>query len=128
MILRRQKTSPLTADELDDNFKELAEGIAAIKKLLEAKPALPEGVKSIRQAGDELYFLGTYGSDLGTVTLPKILPTPRGEWHAQEYYHLNDWVVNKNKTYACIKSHVATAFDTDQATHWRLVLDPAMKI
>lgn len=127
MILRRQKTAPLTVEELDNNFQEIADAIAAIKAQLAEKPTPPEGIKTIEQAGDVLHFLGTYGSDLGTITLPKTTPQLRGEWKTQEYYLVNDWVVHAHKTYACIKNHVATTFEDDLPTNWRVVLDPVAR-
>jgi len=127
MILRRQKAVPLTADELDDNFQELFDGIASLKKQLDGKPLLPEGIKAIEQSGDVLHFVGTYGSDFGSIALPKIAPTHRGDWKTKDYYIVNDWCVFKNKTYACIKNHVATTFDSDQQSAWRVVIDPVQR-
>ncbi len=121
MIYRSEKGEPLTFHELDGNFKELYELIHTLIKKDEAKTLVPEYLKEIKQEGQNLYFKGSVGSDLGVVTLPVVMPHPRGAWKKDEYYLINDWILFEKSTYACIKSHVAEAFEK-QKEFWVMVV------
>lgn len=101
--------------------------IKALEQNQEKERALPpEVIKEIKQEGEELYFIGNYGSHFGHVLLPKIMPNPRGKWQKDEFYTVSDWVVFEHKTYACIKTHVALVFESEQ-DNWRLVIDPKLE-
>lgn len=113
MIYRSEKGEPLTIEELDGNFRELAERVQKLENTIHEQHPM-DGLKEIRQEGDRIHFISTMGHDLGFVTLPKIHPTMRGQWKENMYYCINDWVIEERRTYACTQSHVSTTFEKDQ--------------
>lgn len=111
LTLRKKKGSPLTVEELDNNFLYL-------KKLISKKsdPAkYIESVAKVEQVGNHIKFIGTLGTELGTVQLPTPQPM-RGDWQPETNYEAGDWVRLKQHIYACIKSHKSTEFNEDNFT------------
>lgn len=62
LVLRREKSGPLTSDELDGNFESLEERIRS----LEESPTQGEGIAQIIEDGSKVWVLGSYGNDLGS--------------------------------------------------------------
>lgn len=65
LTYRHKKGSPLTAEELDGNFKELEERIQTLEN------HMGEILGKIELEGDQLSFIGSHGTNFGTVSLPK---------------------------------------------------------
>lgn len=64
---RSEKGSPLTSDEIDTNFRELATRLTHLEDHTETA----EGLDKIHLEGDQLTFTGTLGKTFGTFTLPQ---------------------------------------------------------
>ena len=62
LVLRREKSGPLTSDELDGNFESLDERIHSLEESL----TQGEGIAQIIEDGPHVRVLGSYGSDLGS--------------------------------------------------------------
>jgi hypothetical protein len=118
IIYRHQKKEPLTIEEMDGNFAHLEARV----KNLEAKPPLAEGIAAISQEGDQLTILGTFGTVLGKVTLPKAIPNLRGKWQPKTAYRVLDWVQVKQGLYSCMTPHTSTEFEADER-NWVLVFE-----
>lgn len=118
IVYRYQKGEPLTIEEMDGNFKSIEERI----EKLEITPFLGEGISKINQEGDRLSFLGTFGTALGCVTLPKAFPVPRGKWQPETAYRLLDWAQMERCVYSCVKPHTSTQFKND-LENWVLVFE-----
>ena len=117
IIYRAEKGSPLTAQEIDDNFKELETRIAT----REEQEEVAEGLGKIHVEGDQIHFQGTFGKDFGTFTWPQTTLNPRGAWIRQTPYKKLDLVTFENSLYCCREDHVGTTWDKDQAC-WKLIL------
>lgn len=75
LIYRDEKGSPLTIQEIDGNFRELETRINTLSDAQEQT----EGLGKISIEGDQIRFTGIFGTDFGSVTLPKAqlnLPSP----------------------------------------------------
>ncbi len=97
---------------MDANFKQLEERL----DMLEKGPLMAEGIKAIRQDGDQLIIESTEGRMFGPFHLPKYLPTVRGKWLAGVKYTWGDWVNYNKFLYFCIKNHTSETF---QSEHWQ---------
>lgn len=118
IIYRKQKGSPLTIEEMDENFAQLERRLHDI----ETVPSLAEGIKEIKQQGDQLTIFGTHGSVFGPFILPKYLPNPRGSWLTNTRYAFGDWVNYKESLYFCSHGHTSESFEKE--THfWTLLLE-----
>ena len=120
IVYREHKGAPLSTQEMDENFKHLDERLAA----LESEPLMVEGIKEIRQEGDQLIIEGAFGRTFGPFVLPKYLPNVRGEWTADVRYAYGDWVGHKKALYFCKIAHVSAAFET-QAECWQVMVGEA---
>ena len=114
---RKEKGSPLTVQEIDNNFKELETRLNALEEHSEDV----EGLGKIHVEGDQLHFQGTFGKDFGTFTLPQATLNPRGPWIPQTPYKKLDLVTFANALYYCMEDHQATAWDEDKP-FWKLIL------
>ncbi|MBA4749564.1 MAG: hypothetical protein H2057_02975 [Alphaproteobacteria bacterium] len=116
MTLSRNKGSPLTFEELDQNFEELDKKV----KHLEETSLPGEGLKEIIQEGDELIFESTFGRNLGRARLPMPLFHHKGVWKAQTSYVYGSLVTWQNKVYCCHTSHVSEEILSEHM--WSLLL------
>lgn len=114
---RSEKGSPLTVQEIDGNFKELEQRI----NTLENHPEVGEGLGKIHVEGDQISFLGTFGTDFGTHSLPKTNLNPCGTWATQMAYKKLDLVTAENALYCCIIGHISTTWPQDSPC-WKQVL------
>jgi hypothetical protein len=114
---RTEKGAPLTADEIDGNFRELVARI----KVLEAHLESGEGLGQILVQGDQMTLIGTFGKEFGTFTLPKAVLTPRGPWLPQTPYQKLDLVTYENGLYCCAKDHPSTTWEHD-APLWQCII------
>lgn len=116
IILSKNKGSPLTFEELDQNFEELDKKV----KHLEETSLPGEGLKEIIQEGDELIFESTFGRNLGRARLPIPLFHHQGVWKAKTSYVYGSLVTWQNKVYCCHTSHVSEEILSESM--WSLLL------
>ena len=117
IIYRAHKGAPLTIEEMDSNFEHLERRL----EHLETSPLVAEGIKSIKQEGDQLTILCTLGCVFGPFTLPKYLPNPKGAWQPKVRYVVGDWVNHNKAVYFCKQGHSSEAFD-GQKECWQFLL------
>jgi hypothetical protein len=111
------KGSPLTPDELDDNFKTLQERI----QVLEDIKFYGEGISRITQTDSGLSIHGSLGSVWGPFSLPRHVPQFHTNWEAGKTYGQGDWLMHERKTYLCTKSHVGKTLAEDLTQNWQNV-------
>jgi hypothetical protein len=117
IVFRQEKGSPLSIEEMDGNFKDLHERVI----FLENHPLQAEGIGKIEQEQDLLKITGTFGSNLGTFILPKVLPRLCGMWKEQTMYRQTDWVQKEKNLYVCTHSHQSENFSEDlKKDYWVL--------
>ncbi|MBA3813258.1 MAG: hypothetical protein H0X26_02005 [Alphaproteobacteria bacterium] len=118
---RAEKGSPLTAREIDDNFRELETRLAAIAD----NPEGGESLGKIQVEGDQIHFRGTFGANFGTFTLPKASLNPRGPWLPQTPYKKLDVVTiqnaAENSLSCCIADHISNVWAQD-SSFWKSLL------
>lgn len=117
LIYRAEKGSPLTAQEIDNNFKELESRLLTLEEQAETT----ESLGKIHIEGDKIHFKGTFGKDFGTFTLPHPTLNPRGGWVMHTPYKKLDVVTFDNSLYCCTEDHLGTTWEKDQA-YWKLLL------
>ena len=110
IVLRKEKGSPLTIEEMDGNFEHLNEKLCN----LESSFFQAEGIKSFQQTNDIVEVMGTFGTILGRLKLPKLFPIIKGQWQERTLYTLNDWVVYDNCLFMCCFDHLSEIFDAEK--------------
>ncbi|MBL0941584.1 MAG: hypothetical protein IBJ00_02480 [Alphaproteobacteria bacterium] len=118
IIYRADKGAPLTSNELDGNFKDLAERILA----LETTPLQAESIAKIEVQGDLMTVTGSKGTVFGHFPLPKVIFHPRGSWRSEMSYAVYDLVRVKAKLYICQSPHISTEFQSNKK-YWQLLVD-----
>jgi hypothetical protein len=114
---RAEKGAPLTAAELDGNFRELEERLHH----LENDSETPESIRLINLENESLSIKGSYGTDYGNFPLPKISLPFRGGWNTQTLYHKQDIITQETGIYECLQSH--TSFEWNQEGHqWKSLI------
>lgn len=116
IIYRSEKGGPLSIEEMDNNFYQLAQRL----EQLEGKSFHAEGIGKIQQDGDQLTIIGDRGTVFGPFRLPIVPYTPRGEWGTQTDYAAFDVVSYTGNAYVCLRPHSSAKFQTDQ-TYWKLL-------
>jgi len=116
IIYRSEKGAPLTASEIDGNFRELETRLNDLEDHAEAG----EGIGKIRVEGDEISFLGTFGTDFGSFTLPKASLNFCGPWAAQTPYKKLDLATVDKALYCCLMDHVSGLWEQEGAL-WKHV-------
>ncbi len=66
IIYREEKGSPLTAQELDGNFRELEKRLSQLEETNETS----EGIGNISYQNETLTITGSFGTDFGSFPLP----------------------------------------------------------
>ena len=117
IVYREHKGAPLSVQEMDGNFEHLDKRLQA----LEEGPLMAEGIKEIRQKGDQLIIEGSFGRLFGPFVVPKYLPIVKGEWAPNQRYSYGDWVNYKKVLYFCRTPHVSSAFEA-QADCWQVLV------
>ncbi|MGL4371248.1 MAG: hypothetical protein ACRCTK_01135 [Alphaproteobacteria bacterium] len=115
LIYRSVKGSPLTHEEVDNNFRELATRL----ETLETSPPDAEGLASIQVEQSELRFQGSRGTSFGSFSLPKLFWNPRGVWKANTAYVALDVTSFQDALYVCKTSHTSGASFSETA--WTLL-------
>lgn len=116
---RNLKGSPLSADELDQNFKNLHERLEKLEEVV--LPLSQGGVARITQNGADLLFESASDEVLGRVTLPSLRFRPRGLWVAQRDYLFYDLCLFDGKMYCCKTAHKSAESFGDDLAKWDLI-------
>ena len=121
IIYRNLKGAPLSADELDQNFRELDQRLASV----EQSPRLQQhgGIARISQEGPEVLFENTLGEVLGRLTLSSLSMTPQGQWEPQKDYAFYDLCLLEGNTYLCNTAHKSGDDFTDSARCWDVIFE-----
>lgn len=106
---RIPKGSPLTAAELDDNFRTLESRL----KTLEDEPIR---ALSLTQQGLDVRLMTPSGQAVGAFKLPMPALSPKGHWMAATVYKVGDVTQHGNALFYCTAPH--TAGPTIEAAHW----------
>jgi hypothetical protein len=114
---RSQKGAPLTAEEVDGNFRELETRV----KVLEDHKEITEGIGKITVQGDQMTIAGTFGADFGTFSLPKAGFKPHGAWISQIAYHKLDLVTYEGGLFLCLNDHSSKTWDQEGA-FWQEII------
>tara|TARA_R110002095_G_scaffold186939_3_gene164243 strand:- start:210 stop:587 length:378 start_codon:yes stop_codon:yes gene_type:complete len=116
---RNLKGAPLSADELDQNFRELHE---RLEKLEENTGTHSHGgISQITQDGADIVFESAVGGVLGRFTLPSLHMRPRGSWSAHEDYLFYDLCLFEGKTYFCKKPHKSGDTFVESVENWDII-------
>lgn len=118
LTYRIEKGSPLMAEEMDGNFRDLDERLKILENHLEAG----EGIGKIFSQGDQLIIMGSQGTELGTFFLPKMTLSPRGTWEPEVSYAPLDLVTYAHTLYYCLKDHTSRRWEEDTPL-WQQIVD-----
>ena len=120
IIYRLEKGAPITAAELDGNFKEL---MTRLEKLEARYVPKVISIEKVELVGSELQFRDAAQTLLGKVTLPLPRFVPRGAWQPQQHYAGYDLASHGPRVYVCMSAHQsATQFQETEAS-WALLID-----
>jgi hypothetical protein len=123
LIYRLQKGSPLTIEEMDDNFRMLHERIS----LLEVRPAVAETFQEITVEGNHLTIKSSHGNTFGPFILPTVSFAPQGAWAKNKAYAAYDVVCYQEALYVCAAAHTSDVFGAEKEK-WRLLLERPQRI
>ena len=116
---RNLKGAPLSADELDQNFRELQDRLEALEVSSSAQNL--GGVTRIFQEGRDIAFENQAREIIGRLTLPQLQLRPRGAWAPQTEYAFYDVCLFEGKTYLCNSAHQSGEAFTDHASSWGVI-------
>lgn len=105
LIYRSEKGAPLTAQEVDDNFRQLD---ARIKTLERHYP--DRKVHEVKLEGDAIVIYDNAGAEMSRAQLPLLSLTPRGVWKNDTAYARNDLVTYQGHAYVCVHTHKPGVF------------------
>ncbi len=117
IIYRHEKGAPLTSEEVDGNFHELA----ARLKALEDHPGMGEGIGKVRVQGHHMTLIGTFGTDFGTFSLPVPTLAFRGAWQPQTPYRRLEFVTHAYGLYVCVHDHQSQTWEGER---WHEMIAP----
>jgi hypothetical protein len=116
LTYRCHKGSPLTHQEMDDNFSSLDQRLQVVESTLNDEPPL-----IIRQENDILIVQTSNNQSGYRVQLPMFRPSMKGNWTVGTTYVSGDWMRHNGCLYSCMTSHIATTFD-EQKMLWTVLL------
>ena len=117
IIYRTDKGGPLILEEMDGNFKTLADQLHA----LQHQPLLGEKWEKVICKGRDLYFYTDQGQVMGPVEIPLLTWRPCGQWRTQESYAPYDVVQYNMGLYVCQEGYDSSDF-SQQEKCWQLLL------
>lgn len=121
IIYRLEKGSPLTTEEMDNNFRELHQRLEKLE-YRQADTGVGWG-GHIELQGDTLIFLSATDDILSQIKLPLPYFHPRGQWQSQQTYAAYDVVNTGKQAYCCLNAHKSSEQFSQDQHHWRLLLD-----
>lgn len=116
---RNLKGAPLSADELDQNFRELHERVEQLEENLGLHTQ--GGIAKITQDGADIIFESEAGESMGRLTLPSLYFRPRGLWGSQNDYLFYDLCLFEGKTYCCKRAHKSGDSFAETAGKWEVI-------
>jgi len=118
IIYRIQKGAPLSAQDLDGNFRELE---SRLDQLSQQQRHETDYTFSI--IGSVLTIKDSQDNIVAESAIPVVRFTPKGAWAAQTLYALNDIVCSGAQVWCALKPHKSSDnFKADQA-QWMLFAD-----
>lgn len=117
LIYRTEKGAPLSAKELDDNFRQLH---GRIKELENAERV----IHRISASEDHLILKDSAGVEISRVKIPVISLNSRGEWRDDVPYARNDLVTYLGDVMICTHSHGPSTFNI---TNWQKLFNQGVK-
>ncbi len=118
IVYRADKGAPLTSEEVDGNFRELAQRLA---KLETVTPAA-ESIGKIQVSGDQMTIIGDRGTEFGKFRLPTVAMHPCGKWKSGVAYAKYDVVCQAACAYVCVQAHTSKEFDKE-CKYWEVLLE-----
>ncbi|BDB95920.1 hypothetical protein [Candidatus Hydrogenosomobacter endosymbioticus] len=109
IVYRSEKKAPLTADEVDGNFRDLDERLSKLEKSVQV--GIPESIASVKVDQGKLHIFGTKGTKLSEVDVPVLSWRPRGMWQQKESYNSMDVVYYQDSLHLCLAYHVSDNFN-----------------
>lgn len=105
MIYRSEKGAPLTAQEVDDNFRQLDTRIKSLERHYPDRK-----VHEVKVEGDAIVIYDNAGVEMSRAQLPLLALNPRGPWHRDTAYARNDLVTYQGAAYVCVHTHKPGVF------------------
>lgn len=109
---RLTKGSPLTVEELDENFKTLETNIKELEEKI-----IPQKITATQDC--DVLLIKNNSENIGHIKMPTFLPCFKGKWEINKFYTINDWVFNLNKLYTCNEKHNST--EKFEEKYWTLI-------
>lgn len=118
LTFRSEKGTTLTAQEVDQNFKELQRRLVR----LEEDTFETDTFQDITQQGNQIFIHSTSGQTFGPFYLQIAPFAIKGQWAKQTSYQPNDFVQNEEALYVCTQTHTSDeTFAQDlENGHWQL--------
>jgi hypothetical protein len=113
LIYRMEKGGPLTAQEVDDNFRQLD---VRLKDLEQRNPE--RKLNHIKLENDHIILYDQAGVEISRAKIPVISLNPRGHWQPYEAYARNDLITYQNVVHLCMRSHKPGDFEEE---NWQLL-------
>lgn len=103
IIFWKDKQTPLAAEEVDGNFKDLDDRL----KTLEENQNKVNVLASIKLNGSDLIFEGTNGTQFPPIKMPQIFWNPCGLWKKETQYSPFDITQYGSCLYMCKQFHIS---------------------
>lgn len=100
IIYRSEKGGPLTAQEVDDNFRHLEKRLRALESHYPDRK-----IHEIRLEGDAVVIYDSAGLEMSRAQVPLIGLNPRGVWDKEAGYARNDLITYQGEPYICVRNH-----------------------
>ena len=116
---RNLKGSPLSADELDQNFRDLHERLEYLETSFNRQNL--GGIAQIFQEGSEIFFENTAGDIMGRLKFPQLQLNPRGAWSPHTEYAFYDVCLFNGKSYLCNTAHQSAESFEEHSRQWDVI-------
>ncbi len=100
IIYRSEKGGPLTAQEVDDNFRELDTRVKALERHYPDRK-----IHEIKLEGDTIVLYDGAGIEMSRAKVPMVGLNPRGSWQPDTAYARNDLMTHQGVAYICVHTH-----------------------
>jgi len=114
IIYRQEKGAPLTAQEVDDNFRQLDERVRTLERHYPDRK-----IHQIKLEGDVIVIYDSAGEVMSSAKVPLLSLNPRGEWQPREAYARNDLITHQDVAYICSHTQKPGTFNPE---HWQVLM------
>lgn len=104
LTYRIEKGAPLSAKELDDNFRQLHERIHELENAERI-------IHRIELNGEDLLLRDHAGVEISRIKIPVVSLNSRGEWRDDVPYARNDLITYLGDVFICLNSHGPSNFN-----------------